>query len=60
MDEDAPKRVSAHELGMALDAMSAQELEARIGLLEAEISRLRAAIAARQATRNAAEAFFKS
>lgn len=60
MDEDERKRISAHEVGMVLDAMSAEELQARIALLETEIARLKSAIAARQATRSAAEAFFKS
>jgi uncharacterized small protein (DUF1192 family) len=46
-------------LGEDLSAMSEFELDARIGRLEAEISRCRDAIAARQATKSAADAFFK-
>jgi len=42
-----------------LDAMSIEELEARIALLEAEIDRLQQAISERQKQRNAAEALFK-
>lgn len=60
MFDDEPIRQSpAHELGMALDALSVEELEARIGQLEAEIDRLRAAIAERGRTRSEADALFK-
>ena len=59
MDEEIGKQPSAHEVGMVLDTLSVSELEARIGQLEAEILRLRAAIAARYDTRRAAEAAFK-
>lgn len=46
-------------LGEDLSAMSEHELEARIGLLESEISRCREAIQARRATRSAADSVFK-
>ena len=46
-------------LGQDLSAMSEDELAARIAAMEAEIGRCREAISARQATRNAAAAFFK-
>ena len=46
-------------LGEDLSAMSEFELSARIGRLESEIARCREAIAARQATKTAADAFFK-
>lgn len=59
MDEDARKRPVAHEVGMALDALSVEELEERIVLLEAEIARLRAVISAKGFSRSAAEAAFK-
>lgn len=59
MDDEAPKRAVVHEVGMVLDTLSVSELEQRIGQLEAEISRLRAAIEARGATRRAADAAFK-
>ncbi|MGV3650155.1 MAG: DUF1192 domain-containing protein [Devosia sp.] len=60
MEEDERKRRPAsHELGMVIDTLSAEELEWRIGLLEAEIARLRAAIGDRRSTRAAAEALFK-
>jgi uncharacterized small protein (DUF1192 family) len=46
-------------LGEDLAALSAHELEKRIAALEREILRCRDAIAARGATRSAADAFFK-
>ena len=59
MDDDERKVPKSHEVGMVLDAMSVEELTQRIGLLEAEIIRLKAAITARNATRQAAESIFK-
>ena len=59
MDDEEIKRPKSHEVGMAIDAMSVEELSERIGLLEAEIARLRQAIEARGMTRKAAEAAFK-
>jgi uncharacterized small protein (DUF1192 family) len=53
------KKPKGHEVGMPIDTMSVEELAERIGLLEAEIARLKAAIAARDATRKAAESAFK-
>jgi uncharacterized small protein (DUF1192 family) len=58
-EEDSAKRSRHHEVGMVLDALSVDELEWRISLLEGEIVRLRQAIASRQSTRAAAEAVFK-
>ena len=58
-DDDLPKKPNAHELGMLLDAMSIDELNERIGLLEGEIARLRAAIEAKQKSKNAAASVFK-
>lgn len=46
-------------LGEDLSAMSEFELSARIARLEEEIARCREAIAQRQATKSAADAFFK-
>jgi uncharacterized small protein (DUF1192 family) len=59
MDEEDVKRPTAHEVGMALDKMSVDELQQRIAMLEREIERLRSAIAAKQQSRAAADAFFK-
>jgi uncharacterized small protein (DUF1192 family) len=46
-------------LGEDISMLSAHELENRIGALEAEIARCREAISARNATKSAADAFFK-
>ena len=46
-------------LGEDIATLSAHELERRIAALEAEIARCRDAIAARDATKSAADAFFK-
>ena len=46
-------------LGEDISMLSAHELENRIGALEAEIARCREAIRARNATKSAADAFFK-
>jgi uncharacterized small protein (DUF1192 family) len=46
-------------LGEDITAMSAHELENRIATLEGEIARCREAIGARNATKSAADAFFK-
>ena len=64
-DEDsvfgAPRKSpTTHEIGQILDLLSADELAARIALLREEIRRLEAAIEARAATKQAADAFFKS
>lgn len=57
----APRpKPEAHVIGQSLDALSAPELAERIAALQQEISRLEPAIAAREATRQAASAFFKS
>jgi uncharacterized small protein (DUF1192 family) len=63
-DEDSvfaarPVQPPTHIIGQTLDDMSAPELTERIALLKREIERLEAAIRARQATREAASAFFK-
>jgi uncharacterized small protein (DUF1192 family) len=46
-------------LGEDISMLSAHELEKRIAVLEAEIVRCREAIAHRNATKSAADAFFK-
>lgn len=65
MIEDDPfgirpaKLPAAHEIGADLSTLSEAEIEERIALLEAEIARLRAALAGKQSSRAAADAFFK-
>jgi uncharacterized small protein (DUF1192 family) len=63
-DEEAafgpPKKAPAtHAIGENVDALSAPELAERIELCRREIERLEAAKAAREATRRAADGFFK-
>ena len=58
-DDDEVKKPKGHEVGMNIDTMSVEELTDRIALLDNEIGRLKAAIAARQKTRSAADALFK-
>jgi uncharacterized small protein (DUF1192 family) len=54
-----PKKPVSHEIGQLLDALSVHELDERIALLAQEIERLEAARQAKQASKQAADAFFK-
>ena len=56
----AAAKPPVHAIGQPIDDLSAPELAERIALLKLEIERLERAIAHREATRNAAAAFFKS
>ncbi|WP_137154872.1 DUF1192 domain-containing protein [Rhizobium sp. FKL33] len=58
-DDDKPARKLAHEIGMDISMLSADELRARIALLQDEISRLNREIAAKTSSRSAAESLFK-
>jgi uncharacterized small protein (DUF1192 family) len=58
--DDAPKKPANMVIGENLDAISVAELEHRIQALDSEIIRLRAEIAKKQASRNAADAFFRN
>lgn len=58
-DDDGPKKKAAHEIGEDISSFSADELSARIALLEAEIDRLNAEKARKSAGRSAAENLFK-
>lgn len=55
-----PKKKIAHELGEPLDAISVEELGERIALLREEIARLETVMKSKQASKAAADAFFKS
>lgn len=60
MEPDEPrKKLPDIVLGEDISTLSAHELEKRIARLEEEIVRCREAVKARQATRSAAEGFFK-
>jgi len=58
-DDDRPKKKIAHEVGQELALLSVRELDERIGLLKEEIARLEADKIKKQATRSAADQFFK-
>ncbi|MDB5569527.1 MAG: hypothetical protein JWN93_710 [Hyphomicrobiales bacterium] len=55
-----PRRKTTHEIGENLDMLSVDELAERMELLRTEIARLEAARAAKEASRRAADAFFKA
>jgi uncharacterized small protein (DUF1192 family) len=60
MDLDEPrKKLPDIVLGEDISNLSAHELEKRIARLEEEIARCTAATKARNATKSAAESFFK-
>jgi uncharacterized small protein (DUF1192 family) len=58
-DDDRPKKKITHEIGQDLALLSVGELTERIALLKEEIARLEANIASKQASKSAADLFFK-
>lgn len=58
-DEERPERKKGHDIGEDLAALSLDELEARIGLLRAEIDRIEDTIKSKRASAAAADAFFR-
>ena len=58
-DDDRPKKKIVHEIGQELTLLSVAELTERITLLKEEISRLEANMATKQASKSAADMFFK-
>ncbi len=58
-DDDRPKKKIVHEIGQELTLLSVQELTDRIALLNAEIARLDQDRIKKQASRSAADQFFK-
>jgi len=58
-DEDAPRKKKIHEIGQDLSLLSVDELSGRIEQLKEEILRLEAEKTAKDATRSAADAFFR-
>ena len=58
-DLEPRKKLPEIVLGQDISTLSAHELEKRIARLEEEIARCRAAIREREATKSAAESFFK-
>lgn len=58
-DDDRPKKKIVHEIGQNLELLSVGELNERIGALKEEIARLEADIKTKQASKSAADLFFK-
>ena len=58
-DEQRPAPKPKHAVGDPLDTLSVDELRLRIDVLRDEITRLEGEIASKQASRNAADAYFK-
>jgi uncharacterized small protein (DUF1192 family) len=58
-EDDRPKKKIAHEIGQNLTLLSVGELAERIALLKEEIARLEADINGKQASKSAADLFFK-
>ena len=58
-EDDRPKKKIAHEIGQDLTLLSVKELDERVALLAEEIARLEADKVKKQASRSAADQFFK-
>ena len=58
-EDDRPKPKSVHEIGQDLSMLSLAEIDERISVLKAEIERLTEARAKKDASRSAADAFFR-
>jgi uncharacterized small protein (DUF1192 family) len=58
-DDDRPKKKIVHEIGQDLTLMSVGELNERVAILKDEIARLEANIKTKQASKSAADLFFK-
>ena len=57
--DDLPRKKPVITVGEPLDMISLAELEQRIEDLESEIARVKAMIASKRASKNAADAFFR-
>jgi uncharacterized small protein (DUF1192 family) len=58
--EDLPAKKPDIVIGENLDLLSVSELEQRVQDLESEITRIKSAISSKRASKNAADAFFRS
>ncbi len=58
-DEDEVKKTPVHEIGQDLSLLSVDELNERIEILKAEITRLETEAGSKDASKSAAESFFK-
>lgn len=59
-DDNKPRKKITHEIGQDLSLLSVDDLNERIALLGAEIERLQVDAKKKQASRDAANSFFKS
>jgi uncharacterized small protein (DUF1192 family) len=57
--DEEPKPRRSHEIGQDLATLSVAELQARIGMLRDEISRIEAELTSKGQTKTAAEALFR-
>ena len=57
--DDLPKKKIIHEMGQELALLSVGELAERIALLKDEIARLEAEVTRKNASKSAADTFFK-
>ena len=57
--DDLPKKKITHDMGQELALFSVGELNERIALLKDEIARLEAEVKRKQASKSAADTFFK-
>ncbi len=59
-DDEEVKKPPVHEIGQDLSLLSVDELHERIEMLKAEIIRLETEAGSKDASRSAAESFFKN
>jgi uncharacterized small protein (DUF1192 family) len=57
--DDLPKKKITHEMGQELALLSVTELTERVALLKDEIARLETEMKRKQASKSAADTFFK-
>jgi uncharacterized small protein (DUF1192 family) len=57
--DELPKKKITHEMGQELALLSVGELNERVSLLKEEIARLEAEVKRKQASKSAADMFFK-
>ena len=58
-EDDRPKKKISHEIGQDLSLLSVGELKERVELLKQEIARLEANMTNKNASKSAADLFFK-
>jgi len=58
-DDGRPRKKPQHEIGQDLSLLSVEDLRERMALLASEIARLESAMNAKQASRQAADTFFR-